>query len=76
MGKNAREVLDFNLYLSPNDVWTAIPIQPAPPATLARCTLTGNPCGTDTVRKGDSCPDAANGYQCHAQRLDSEGPEA
>ena len=23
-GKNSREVLDFNLYLSPNDVWTAI----------------------------------------------------
>lgn len=22
-GRNAREVLDFNLYLSPNDVWSA-----------------------------------------------------
>ena len=37
-GKNARTVLDFNLYLSPNDVWTAAlgpaDATPASPATL------------------------------------------
>jgi hypothetical protein len=73
VGKNAREVLDFNLYLSPNDVWSATPTMPILMLT-PRCTLTGNPCGTDTVRKGDTCPDARNNYACAkvvpAQRID------
>ena len=34
-GKNSREVLDFNLYLSPNDVWTGAVI-PAGTATPIR----------------------------------------
>lgn len=28
------------------------------------CTLTGHTCGTDTVRKGETCPDRANGFRC------------
>ena len=37
-GKNSREVLDFNLFLSPKDVWTAgiVPMGVASPVTSAR----------------------------------------
>src|SRR5678816_671653 len=46
-GKNSREVLDFNLFLSPKDVWTAgiVPMgvaitgQPAPGAGIITCLL-------------------------------------
>lgn len=33
-GKNSREVLDFNLYLSPNDVWTAVIVTTADGAVM------------------------------------------
>lgn len=33
-GKNSREVLDFNLYLSPNDVWTAVIVATADGAVM------------------------------------------
>jgi hypothetical protein len=33
------------------------------PAATPRCTLTTNPCGTDTVLVGQECPDP-NGYRC------------
>lgn len=35
-----------------------------PPTPPHRCTLTGNPCGSDTVRTGQTCPDPNNDYQC------------
>jgi hypothetical protein len=31
MGRKAQEVLDFNLYLTPNDTWEAVLIQPERP---------------------------------------------
>ena len=35
-GKNSREVLDFNLFLSPQDVWTGVVIPTAAGARLDR----------------------------------------
>jgi len=54
-GKNSREVLDFNLYLSPKDVWTAA-IIPSPGAGTGASIFTADKsCTTPTVSS-----DAAN----------------
>ncbi len=42
-GKNSREVLDFNLFLSPQDVWTGVIL---PTATGARLETNDNSCVT------------------------------
>jgi hypothetical protein len=41
-GKNSREVLDFNLFLSPNDVWTAVVLPSDTTATSAARIITGD----------------------------------
>ena len=41
-GKNSREVLDFNLFLSPNDVWTAAVVPADATATSAGRIVTGD----------------------------------
>jgi hypothetical protein len=46
-GKNSREVLDFNLFLSPNDVWTA--------AVVPTGTGTGADVGARLVTGDNSC---------------------
>ena len=49
-GKNSREVLDFNLFLSPKDVWTAgyrpdwvAALASSPPTSPARCLRSRQP---------------------------------
>ena len=46
-GKNSREVLDFNLFLSPNDVWTA--------AVIPTGTGTGTDVGARIITADTSC---------------------
>lgn len=58
-GRNSREVKDFNLYLSPNDMWTGVVIATANGATLQTtdlsCTSPAIPSGgTDFVNYGYS----------------------
>jgi hypothetical protein len=45
-GKNSREVIDFNLYLSPNDVWAGIITQTADGARLV---VTDNSCTVPAI---------------------------
>jgi hypothetical protein len=52
-GKNSREVLDFNLYLSPKDVWTAGII---PTATGAGIFTADKSCTTPTVSSDATNP--------------------
>jgi hypothetical protein len=52
-GKNSREVLDFNLYLSPKDVWTAGII---PTANGAGIFTADKSCTTPTVSSSASSP--------------------
>ena len=52
-GKNSREVLDFNLYLSPKDVWTAAVI---PTAGGAGVFTADKSCTTPTVSSSASSP--------------------
>jgi hypothetical protein len=52
-GKNSREVLDFNLYLSPHDVWTVAVI---PTAGGAGIFTTDKSCTTPTVSSSASTP--------------------
>jgi len=52
-GKNSREVLDFNLYLSPKDVWTAAII---PTAGGAGVFTADKSCTTPTVSSSASAP--------------------
>jgi hypothetical protein len=42
-GKNSFEVLDFNLYLSPNDMWTGVLLTCAGPNATNGCTAAGAP---------------------------------
>ena len=48
-GKNSREVLDFNLYLSPNDVWTAAVVPASADATSGAMLLTADKSCTNPV---------------------------
>jgi len=50
-GKNSREVLDFNLWLSPNDVWTGVII---PTALGARLETGDNSCVTPSDLFGNA----------------------
>ena len=50
-GKNSREVLDFNLFLSPNDVWTA--------AIIPTGTGTGGDVGARIITSDTSCTSPA-----------------
>ena len=50
-GKNSREVLDFNLFLSPQDVWTGVII---PTATGARLETGDNSCVTPSDLFGNT----------------------
>ena len=52
-GKNSREVLDFNLYLSPKDVWTAAII---PTANGAGIFTADKSCTQPTVSSSSSTP--------------------
>ena len=52
-GKNSREVLDFNLYLSPKDVWTAAII---PTANGGGIFTADKSCTTPTVSSSASSP--------------------
>jgi hypothetical protein len=54
-GKNSREVLDFNLYLSPKDVWTAAIV---PTATGAGVFTADKSCTTPTVSSDANNPSA------------------
>jgi hypothetical protein len=45
-GKNSREVIDFNLYLSPNDVWSGVITQTADGGRLA---VTDNSCTVPAI---------------------------
>jgi len=51
-GYNSREVLDFNLYLSPNDVWTATITQSGDESSAAQVATTDNSC-TDPQLQGN-----------------------
>src|SRR5450759_1940099 len=42
-GKASHEVLDFNLYLSPNDMWTGALTTCSTPSTINGCTVAGAP---------------------------------
>jgi hypothetical protein len=49
-GKNSREILDFNLFLSPNDVWTAAILPNSADATAgAKIITTDKSCTTGVV---------------------------
>ena len=48
-GYNSREVLDFNLYLSPNDVWTATVTQSGDETSAAQVATTDNSCTDPSV---------------------------
>jgi hypothetical protein len=50
-GKNSREVLDFNLFLSPQDIWTGVII---PTATGARVETGDNSCVTPSDLFGNA----------------------
>ncbi len=54
-GKNSREVLDFNLYLSPKDVWTTAII---PTSDGAGIFTADKSCTTPTVSNSSSSPTA------------------
>ena len=64
-GKNSREVLDFNLFLSPADVWTGAVVQTA---NGARLISNDNSCVTPSDLFSSIPPDAVNDT-----RLDSLG---
>lgn len=53
-GKNSREVLDFNLYLSPNDMWTGavIPSSSTDATSPARLITTDVSCTNPTIPSG------------------------
>jgi hypothetical protein len=53
-GRNSREVLDFNLYLSPNDVWTAaiIPDPPGGTTVGGRLITLDNSCTNPAIPVG------------------------
>jgi hypothetical protein len=48
-GKNSREVLDFNLYLSPNDVWTGAVVPSSTSATAPGRLITSDTSCTNPV---------------------------
>jgi hypothetical protein len=48
-GYNSREVLDFNLYLSPNDVWTATVTQSGDESSAAQVNTTDQSCTDPSV---------------------------
>lgn len=59
-GRNSREVLDFNLFLSPSDVWTGAIIQTT---NGARVVTNDNSCVTPSDLFLDNRPDTASGLQ-------------
>jgi hypothetical protein len=75
-GKNSAEVLDFNLYLSPNDMWTAAVIpstsDPAAPARLitadVSCTNPPIPAGGVEFRNDQYSGAAADGLAATLDR--------
>jgi hypothetical protein len=48
-GYNSREVLDFNLFLSPNDVWTAVITQTGDDSSGAQVSTADHSCTTPSV---------------------------
>src|ERR1700694_2307266 len=48
-GKNSREVLDFNLYLSPNDMWTGAVVPASADASAAAHLITSDVSCTNPV---------------------------
>src|ERR1022692_3448634 len=52
-GKNSREVLDFNLWLSPHDVWTAAVVPSGTGAGIVTADLS---CTTPTVSNNPGSP--------------------
>jgi hypothetical protein len=55
-GYNSREVLDFNLYLSPNDVWTATVTQSGDESSAAQVDTTDNSCTDPSVQDNGPIP--------------------
>ena len=59
-GRNSREVLDFNLYLSPFDVWTAAVFQLTDTGPGNLVTL-DNSCTAPAIKTNTTLPQLANG---------------
>ncbi len=61
--RNGREVLDFNLYLSPHDVWTAsiFLIGPAEESRPANLTTDDNSCTAPAIKRNSNLPQLPNG---------------
>jgi hypothetical protein len=51
-GFNSREVLDFNLFLSPNDVWTAVVTQSGDDSSGAKISTADHSCTTPPIPAG------------------------
>jgi hypothetical protein len=62
-GRNSREVLDFNLYLSPFDVWTAstFSLSDTGPNNPGNLVTTDNSCTVPRIKGNPSLPQLANG---------------
>lgn len=62
-GRNSREVLDFNLYLSPFDVWTAsaFSISDTGPNNPGNLVTTDNSCTVPRIKGNNSLPALSNG---------------
>ena len=62
-GRNSREVLDFNLYLSPFDVWTAsaFSISDTGPDNPGNLVTTDNSCTVPRIKGNLSLPALSNG---------------
>ena len=63
-GKNSREVLDFNLYLSANDVWTAAII---PTTDGAGIFTADKSCTMPTVSTSSAAPTPFVNYRVHGR---------
>jgi hypothetical protein len=62
--RNSREVLDFNLYLSPYDVWTGAVFAPQAGATTAAAfTTTDNSCTVPLIKGNTALPALSNGQR-------------
>ncbi len=62
-GRNSREVLDFNLYLSPFDVWTAsaFSLSDTGPNNPGNLVTTDNSCTVPRIKGNTQLPALANG---------------
>jgi len=69
-GKNSREVLDFNLYLSPKDVWTAAII---PTADGGGIFTADKSCTTPTVSSSATAPTAFVNFAFSGSNDDAAG---